>query len=555
MPVHWATVDPFILDDPFWRQKMGMPAANKQFLEALFQYGECLSYRFFVGDRAAAERLSQFFRTHYRAVAHRVRVYPEAVLPLALKECKPDVFHNGDFTYSMPYLMEWRNRLDVSMRFPVTGVTHSLDTVSLYGKFIYLLLARPKPYDAIVCTSRCAVEMLHRAFQEIRESFQEHFGAKLPEPPRLVHIPLGIPQKPHPLPDRKAAREALRLPQDHVVLLSLGRFSPRAKMDLSPFLEGFCWLRQALAQSGGPPVHLVLAGSARKENVRLLWEMVRALGLEDSVQVMPNVSEKVKEALYASVDLFCSFVDNYQETFGLTILEAMDAGLPVVASDFNGYRDLVLHGITGFLVPTSASCCQEPWDAVGALLDPSMLRFYRAQKVAVDLAAMVQALHTLICREDLRREFSEKAKRRAQEFRWSRVIHAYRELWKDLMSQARRDTHTAKDVPHRPMITPSVSKIFRHYPSRVMTDETLLGLGLLGGAFLARGYFPVEYADVKVLLNENFLHAMAQHVARSDLTVEELTLWADTLWRMDRETAILHVDWLIKHGVVAPKKC
>jgi len=551
--MHWATVDPFILDDPFWQQKMGMPAANKQFLEALLHYGECSSYRFFVGDTATAERFSRLLKANHPHVVDRVVVKPQALLSSALRDQRLDVFHNGDFTFSMPYLIEVRNRLDGAMRFPVTGVTHSLDTVPLYGKFLSLLLARPKPYDAIVCTSCCAVEMLRRAFQEIRARFQEHFGAVLPEPPRLVHIPLGIPDRVNPLPSRKAARETLGLPHDSVVVLSLGRFSPRSKMDLSPFLEGFSLLRSALVHEPCPKVLLVLAGAGRKDNVQLVWEMVLALGLQNAVQIKANVSEQEKEALYASGDIFCSLVDNYQETFGLTLLEAMDAGLPVVASDFNGYRDLVLHGKTGFLIPTYASGCQDPWDGLAGLLDPSLLRFYRAQKVAFDLQAMVQAFHILICREDVRREFSERAKRWAQEFRWARVIRAYRQLWAELICQARRDRRES-ETGYRPLMTPSVSRIFPHYPSKVLTDETVLGLGPMGRAFARKAYQPVQYTELMVLLKEDLLYALAQHVSHKDVTVKELTRWAGSQWGMDRASAALHVDWLIKHGVVLPKK-
>ena len=42
--------------------------------------------------------------------------------------------------------------------------------------------------------------------------------------------------------------------------------------------------------------------------------------------------------LWAAADVFLSLVDNIQETFGITPLEAMAAGLPVVASDWDGYR-------------------------------------------------------------------------------------------------------------------------------------------------------------------------------------------------------------------------
>src|SRR6516164_5936950 len=58
-------------------------------------------------------------------------------------------------------------------------------------------------------------------------------------------------------------------------------------------------------------------------------------------------------AVWHAADIFASLSDSIQETFGLVIVEAMASGLPVVASDWDGYRDLVADGETGFLVPTS----------------------------------------------------------------------------------------------------------------------------------------------------------------------------------------------------------
>ena len=51
---------------------------------------------------------------------------------------------------------------------------------------------------------------------------------------------------------------------------------------------------------------------------------------------------------------FLSLVDNPQETFGLAPVEAMAAGVPVVVSDWDGYRYTVSDGVEGFLIPTLA---------------------------------------------------------------------------------------------------------------------------------------------------------------------------------------------------------
>ncbi len=59
-----------------------------------------------------------------------------------------------------------------------------------------------------------------------------------------------------------------------------------------------------------------------------------------------------RETAWASADVFCSLSDNIQETFGIVPIEAMAAGLPVVVSDWDGYKDTVRDGIDGFRIPT-----------------------------------------------------------------------------------------------------------------------------------------------------------------------------------------------------------
>ena len=63
-----------------------------------------------------------------------------------------------------------------------------------------------------------------------------------------------------------------------------------------------------------------------------------------------SVSKKDKHLLYSGADIFVSPGDNIQETFGLAVAEALAYGLPPVVSDWDGYRDLVTDGETGFLV-------------------------------------------------------------------------------------------------------------------------------------------------------------------------------------------------------------
>lgn len=72
--------------------------------------------------------------------------------------------------------------------------------------------------------------------------------------------------------------------------------------------------------------------------------------LRDSVRFFGFVSRSHLVRLYREADVFCA-PSLGQESFGMVLLEAMAAGLPVVASDIEGYRDVLTHGSEGLLVP------------------------------------------------------------------------------------------------------------------------------------------------------------------------------------------------------------
>ncbi len=554
--MHWASFDPFLIDDPFWQSRMGMPVANREFLQALLHRTGFASYRFFAADSVLAERLRHALQDLAGPGRGRVQVVPQALALESMRRCSVDVMHNGDCTHFMPYLIEWRNRLDRMAPFPITGVTHSLDTVSLYPKFLQLLLAHPKPYDAVICTSECALRMLHRTFMEIRLRFKEAFSARLPAPPRLVKIPLGIGDDRFQGPDKAQARAQLGF-SHQVVMLCLARLSPRKKMDLAPFLEALAWLQQQ-GRTGEWPNDwvLVLAGAGKKSDIALVHDMITRLGLSRRVRLETNVSDQRKQLLYAAADLFCSLSDNYQETFGLTLIEAMARGLPVIASDFDGYKELVVHGETGFLVPTYASVCQEPWDGLSGLLEPSMLRFYRAQKVAFDMDALLDHLRTLLLDADLRRSMGAAARRRADGYRWGRILRDYETLWRELRQEADRAPLSPRpsneDLP--PLLTPRVSGIFGHYPSAFLTLDSVVGLSDYARLQPVSGPEPILYQEVALLVGGEVLDFVRGRLQENDSTVGAIASEMRNRFGLDTNAAFFHLDWLLKHGFLKLKK-
>ncbi|WP_276271743.1 glycosyltransferase [Haloarcula litorea] len=124
---------------------------------------------------------------------------------------------------------------------------------------------------------------------------------------------------------------------DALLLLCLGRYSPEKAQDL---------LIRALADAAGdlPPVHLLLVGWGALESD--LRETARSLGLADRVTVtgrVPTVAE-----YYAAADAFV--LPSTTEGLSVTLLEAMAAGLPIVATDVAGTAEAVVDGETGLVV-------------------------------------------------------------------------------------------------------------------------------------------------------------------------------------------------------------
>ena len=208
-------------------------------------------------------------------------------------------------------------------------------------------------------------------------------------------------------------------------------------------------------------------------------------------------------ALYGAADIFLSPVDNYQETFGITMIEAMSQGLPIVASDFSGYRELVAHERTGFLVPTCSSESHKPWESLAAILDASSVRFYQAQKISVDLQSLAQAIVSLAVNPRLRMEMGVRARARSLRYHWQVIIPAYEELWRQQRERAWQERLTPAVPAASPsLLIPSTERLFGHFPTKRLRESDTLRLSPYGRDRCRQGFHPVMYEDMQPLLDE-----------------------------------------------------
>lgn len=136
---------------------------------------------------------------------------------------------------------------------------------------------------------------------------------------------------------REAAREQLGLPQDAWVVGNVGRLHP--DKDQATLIRGF-----ALALPHLPAGSLlVIMGSGRLESA--LKALAVELGVGEVVRFLGQVPHGRR--YFKAFDVFALTSDH--EPFGMVLLEAMAAGVPVICSDCGGGREVVNGG--GWLVP------------------------------------------------------------------------------------------------------------------------------------------------------------------------------------------------------------
>jgi len=171
----------------------------------------------------------------------------------------------------------------------------------------------------------------------------------------ITYVPHGVnTEQFHPNQPSHDAPDPERL-----TLLHVGRLVSRKHVDLA---------LRACAALNQPNVELLIAGDGTHRD--RLESLVDSLGVADRTSFLGFVPEDELPSLYASSDAFC-FLSRY-EGFGLTFLEAMASGTPVVGTPVGGFPDMVTDGKEGFIIERDPGRVA---DAIRRLADaPNLLK-------------------------------------------------------------------------------------------------------------------------------------------------------------------------------------
>jgi glycosyltransferase involved in cell wall biosynthesis len=530
---------------------VGRLVAGREFLDAYLTHATDPDLVAVAWNQASAQSLSHFCERHPSAARRRPpRVVPMGDFldsfaappaPVLYTPCPPDPS------------FAWARLHRAPGAFALSGVTHTLCTAGGVRVLCELLTAPYESYDALICTTSAVVRMVRAVTGAYTDYLRDRLGAAPGLRPRLVTIPLGVnPERFRPATpaERAARRAALNVADDAVAVLFVGRFTPHAKAHPFPMFHG---LAQAVRETGRR-AHLLLSGWAPNAALlRAFLDGLRAFAPGIPVSVIDGTDPDLRFGAWQAADVFTSLVDNIQETFGLVIVEAMACGLPVVASDWDGYRDLVTDGDTGLLVPTYM-VNDATSDATARLLlgavDYDGFLAECNQAVTVDPSAAAAAFGRLLADEPLRRRMGEAGRRRVLErFTWERVVRAYEELWREQEAERQAQARHAAPVGGPPCYpAPEVS--FGGYPTRLLDEGTTLVAVPGARDDLERVLSSplCNYAGQRRVCDGEVLRGVLD-AAAAPRSVEELT---DALRSRGAAhgTARATVAWLVKYGIL-----
>jgi len=384
--------------------------------------------------------------------------------------------------------------------------------------------------------------------------------------PLMPVIPLGIHTKDFEFStqQKQNARAALGADTNTLVVMFMGRLSFHAKAHPLAMYQALEIASQKASQNGHKVV-LVECGwhanefiqNAYKEAAQLACPSVKVITLDG--RIADN-----RTTAWAGADIFCSLSDNIQETFGIVPIEAMAAGLPVVVSDWDGYKDTVRHGIDGFRIPTSMP---KPGMANDLALRHAlqvdtydMYCGFTSSLIAVDIQAAALALGQLFESSQLRAQMGEAGRKRADEvYDWKVVIAQYEGLWTqqhELRRQAQLEIESKKLSisniwPAR--IDPFFS--FESYPTSLVQESTLLCVVDVSKELAlqrAKQYLNlamVSYAKL-VLPNLQEIEWVLSQAPENTTLPKPALDWVKEIPEERKSLVFRSLSWLIKMGIL-----
>ena len=506
---------------------MGRQSASEGFLKALARYGTAESLYCFTKNRTEFDEFCQQVRP-WLTSSRPIRWIPATNSP-ALTE--PGTLYRPDPRIAQ---LAWQRRYQEQRAYSICGVTHTIVSKEVMATIGDLLIAPVQPWDALICTSQVAKTTIERLLGTWADYLAQRIGARPEINVKLPVIPLGVdceafPQGQMARDTRHQWRQQLGIQTDDLVVLFVGRLIFHAKAHPVPMYLAV----ERAAQATNAKIHLIQAGWFEDQQQELSFKQCAALLCPSVNSIFVDGRQSANfQSIWSVADIFISLADNIQETFGLTPIEAMAAGLPVIVADWNGYRETVRHEVDGLRIPTQMpppGCGLDFAASYGNdTLNYSSYIGHVSLMTAVDIDSCTQALTTLFTQPELRQRFGDNGRQQVlSTYDWRVVIAAYENLWQELGQLRTEATTTAplhSGMPPYPLCD-DPCRLLSHYPTDVLSLEQVLSLGSMAtpeGLETLRNIWMTNFGADKRSSTATIEQVLAAIAQEGSLTVEDI---------------------------------
>lgn len=307
-------------------------------------------------------------------------------------------------TYDLIHANFWMSALVAAdlkqaLGIPFVVTFHALGRV----RRLYQGKADQFPDERFIVEDR-VVQEADRIIAECPQDREDLLRLYQADPDRISIIPCGFDAAEFWAINKIHARLTLGLAPDEFVILQLGRMVPRKGVDT--VVRAFA---QLLKQQAVSARLLIVGGEAESPDPQLTPEIGRLsaiaqeLGVASQVSFVGRKGREVLKYYYSAADIFVT--TPWYEPFGITPIEAMACGTPVIGTEVGGIKFTVKDNETGYLVPPN---------------QPELL---------------AERLLHLSENPQLRSLFGQQAMRRCQEhFTWQKVTSAIAALYEEVLS-------------------------------------------------------------------------------------------------------------------------
>lgn len=335
--------------------------------------------------------IKKFYHTEFS-----VNVPLPGLIPKLHKEFTPDIIHS----HHPFFLGDLALRMSRQYHIPLVFTYHIM-----FEKYVhYLPVKNDKARRFVIELAAGYSNLAHHVIapsDSVRDLLEER-GVTAP----ITVVPSGVDLQKFNLGNGASFRQQNQIPEDAFVIGYVGRLAPEKNLD---FLV-HCLIRSLKED---PTNHVVFAGGGPSEP--MIEDAFRTAGLRDRLHMIGILHDQDLVDAYYAMDVFA--FSSVSETQGMVLVEAMAAGVPVVALDATGVRDVVEDLVNGRLIEEASE------------------------------DEFVQALNWFkLCSEDKKKDMRQQARQTAQKFSKTACAASMMTVYQQLRHQETFHDETADNA-------------------------------------------------------------------------------------------------------------